>query len=123
MDEQPSGIEAENECLYKEQYERIQKNQPRIRYSDKDNENVVRKYDGYIRIYKKKQDSSNPTKQYFESPLVKDIVKNKGIQFSGDMVEKAMKTYKIKEQYGTNVKNYLSENLPDLATLEEKFLK
>ena len=58
---------------------------------------MVRKYDGYIRIYKKKQDSSNSAKQYFESPLVKDIVKNKGIQFSGDMVEKTMKTYKIKE--------------------------
>ena len=48
---------------------------------------------------------------------MKDIVKNKGIQFSGDMVEKAMKTYKIKEEYGTNMKNFFTENIPDISTL------
>ena len=77
----------------------------KIEYNDKDNEALIRKYDGYMRIYKKKQEGNSGNKQYFESPLVKEIVKNKGIQFNADMVEKVVKTWKIKDEYGTNFNN------------------
>lgn len=41
-------------------------NKKKINYNEKDNQDLIRKFDGYIKIYKKKQDNSNNnTKQYF----------------------------------------------------------
>lgn len=98
--------------------QKIKETRSKISYNEKDNQDIVRKFDGYMKIYKKKLDNSNTNhKQYFESPLVKDIVRNKGIQFNGDMVEKVMKTYKIKDEYGTNIRSNFIEPIPDINQL------
>lgn len=62
-----------------------------------------------MKIYKKKLANAqkSTSKEYFESPFLQDMCKNKNVQYSGDIVEKFSKKFGV-DQYSSG---YISNPL------------